>query len=133
GAILPYPPQTDAERYAARRLSHSQLRPLSHPGRPFAMAPNLALRRQVFCVIGGYDETFPGGGWEGADLCWRLARKTKLSPQAARRAVVFHRYRTTAWSFLIQHYRYGYGLGLLLRKYRAGVPPAWLAGPRAPR
>src|SRR5207244_11867321 len=42
GAILPYPPQTDAERYAARRLSHSQLRPLSDPDRPFAMMPNLA-------------------------------------------------------------------------------------------
>jgi cellulose synthase/poly-beta-1,6-N-acetylglucosamine synthase-like glycosyltransferase len=33
GAIVPYPPETSAQRYAARRMSHSQLRPMSHPAR----------------------------------------------------------------------------------------------------
>ena len=128
GAILPYPPASEAERYAARRLSHSQLRPLEHPDRPFALTPNLAFRRAVFSRIGTFDESFPGGGWEDADLCWRLAG-AGLSLEYAPRAVVFHRYRATAVAFLVQHYRYGYGLGLLLRKYRHELPPSWLAGP----
>jgi GT2 family glycosyltransferase len=118
GAIVPFPPETDVERYAARRLSHSQLRPLNHPVRPYAMTPNLAFRRDVLARIGMFDTAFPGGGWEDADLCWRFARETGLELRYAPRAAVFHHYRATQWDFFVQHYRYGYGLALLYRKYR---------------
>jgi GT2 family glycosyltransferase len=117
GAIVPFPPRTEVERYAARRLSHSQLRPLHHPVRPFAMTPNLAFRRDVLARVGMFDTAFPGGGWEDADLCWRFAKETSLELRYAPRAVVFHRYRATPWDFFIQHYRYGYGLALLHKKY----------------
>jgi GT2 family glycosyltransferase len=133
GAIVPYPPATATERYAAKRLSHSQLRPLSHPERPFAMTPNLAVRRAVFAQIGSFDPAFPGGGWEDADLCWRLARTDGLSLCYAPRAVVFHRYRSSGHAFFVQHYRYGYGLGLLVRKYRDELPESWLRGPEEHR
>jgi GT2 family glycosyltransferase len=129
GAIVPYPPATETERYAARRLSHSQLRPLSHPERPFAMAPNLAFRRAAFAQIGMFDPIFPGGGWEDADVCWRLARSSTFSLGYAPRAVVFHRYRSTSRAFLVQHYRYGFGLGVLLEKYRDELPESWHRGP----
>jgi GT2 family glycosyltransferase len=119
GAILPYPPRTPAQRYAARRLSHSQLRPIAHPRRPFAMTPNVAFRRDPLVRIGMFDTRFPGGGWEDADVCWRLAAQTGLRLAYAPAAVVLHRYRATARDFLVQHYRYGYGLGILCRKYRA--------------
>jgi len=118
GAILPYPGTTPAERFAARRRSHTQERPLSHPRRPFAMTPNVAFRRDVFRRIGRFDTLFPGGGWEDADLCWRFSRETTYTLEYAPRAVVFHRYRTTARAFFVQHMRYGYGLALLRRKYR---------------
>ncbi len=117
GAIVPFPPKTNAERYAARRSSHSQLRPLSHPLRPFAMSPNLSFRRHVFDRIGLFDTRFPGGGWEDADLCWRFSRETDLKLRYAPRAVVLHHYRETAAKFLVQHYRYGFGLSLLYEKY----------------
>jgi GT2 family glycosyltransferase len=125
GAIVPYPPETEAQRYAARRLSHSQLRPLSYPNRPFGMAPNLALRKDVLTRIGLFDVRFPGGGFEDADLCWRLADQTGLELAYAPRAIAFHRYRATAWRFLGQHYRYGYGLRLLQRKYPGELPWGW--------
>ncbi len=118
GAIVPYPPKTEVERYAARRLSHSQLRPMSHPVRPFALTPNLAFRRDLLARVGMFDAAFPGGGWEDADLCWRFTRETGFELRYAERAVVFHHYRATHWDFFVQHYRYGYGLAVLYRKYR---------------
>jgi GT2 family glycosyltransferase len=126
GAIVPAPPASDAERYAARRLSHSQLRPLSHSAWRFAMTPNLAFRRDPLVDAGMFDTSFPGGGWEDADLCWRFARATGLELAYAPRAVVFHRYRATAREFLVQHYRYGYGLGLVSSKHAAELGTAWL-------
>jgi glycosyltransferase involved in cell wall biosynthesis len=125
GAILPFPPRTKVELYAARRSSHSQVRPMSHPLRPFAMTPNLAVRRDLLERIGRFDTRFPGGGWEDADLCWRLLRRTDLEIRYAPRAVVLHRYRSTAREFLVQHYRYGYGLGLIHGKYRGELRRGW--------
>jgi GT2 family glycosyltransferase len=129
GAIVPYPPATEPERYAARRVSHSQIRPLGDPARPFALTPNLAFRRRALSEVGMFDTAFRGGGWEDADLCWRLARSSSFSLDYAPRAVVFHHYRSTARAFLAQHYRYGYGLGLLVCKYRHELPESWLRGP----
>jgi GT2 family glycosyltransferase len=130
GAIVPYPPRTYAELYAARRRSHSQERAMSHPLRPFAMTPNLAFRRQILDRIGLFDTRFPGGGWEDADLCWRFARhggRIRYAP----RAIVFHRYRTTARDFLVQHYRYGYGLSLIHDKYSEELCWGWAERRRA--
>lgn len=128
GAIVPYPGSTVAERYAARRASHSQARPMRHPLRPFAMTPNAAFRRAGLEEIGGFDVRFPGGGWEDADLCWRVTRRDGVRLVEAPRAVVFHRYRTTARDFFVQHVRYGYGLALLRRKWRDEVPWTWRQG-----
>ena len=131
GAILPFPPATDAQRYAARRASHSQLRPMSDPEHPFGLMPNLAFRRKPFMDVGGFDSHFPGGGWEDADLCWRFTRRTTTALRYAPRAVVFHRYRSTPKAFLVQHYRYGYGLGLIYTKHRRELRWQWPTGPNA--
>lgn len=133
GAIIPYPGQTSAERYAARVRSHTQERPMSHPLRPFAMTPNIAFRREVFQQIGYFDTRFPGGGWEDADLCWRFFRETNLKLKYAPRAVVFHRYRTTAKDFFFQHVRYGHGLAILYAKYHEELSWDWLESLRAYR
>lgn len=125
GGIVPYPPRTLPELHAARRRSHSQERPLSHPDRPFGMNPNLALRRAIFSEVGLYDTAFPGGGWEDADLCWRVRRQTRWILRSAPRAVVFHRYRDRWSDFFAQQYRYGVGLGILHRKYEDELPWGW--------
>ena len=129
GAIVPYPPRTLAELYAARRMSHSQLRPLAHASARYAMTPNLTVRRDALERIGAFDVAMPGGGFEDADLCWRLERETGLELRYAPRAVVLHRYRSTPRDFLVQHHRYGRGLALLRRKYPSRLP--WGAGERA--
>jgi cellulose synthase/poly-beta-1,6-N-acetylglucosamine synthase-like glycosyltransferase len=119
GAILPYPPRTLAELYAARRMSHSQLRCLPHR---YAMTPNLAVRRAALERVGGFDPAMPGGGYEDADLCWRLQQETRLELRYAPRAVVLHRYRSTPCEFLVQHHRYGRGLALLRRRFPSRLP-----------
>ncbi len=125
GEIVPYPATTPAERYAARRRSHSQERPLKDPSRPFAMISNLAFRREVFERVGLFDTRFIGGGWEDADLCWRFSRGTGWELAYAPRAIVFHRYRTTAGDFFVQHMRYGHGQALLSAKYRGELLWGW--------
>ena len=103
---------------------------MSHPLRPFALTPNLAFRREVFDRVGLFDTRFPGGGWEDADLCWRFSRDGG-SMHYAPRAVVFHRYRATAREFLVQHYRYGYGLSLIYGKYSQELSWSWAERVRA--
>lgn len=125
GEILPFPGTTPAERYAFRRVSHSQRWLMNHPHRPFAHAPNIALRRAVFEQIDLFDVRSPGGGWEDADLFWHLFRGTPFRLAHAPKAAVFHRYRTTAKDFFIQHMRYGYGLALIFVKYRAELSWGW--------
>lgn len=119
GGIVPYPPRTLPELHAARRRSHTQERSLAHPALPFAMTPSVAYRRSAFEAIGGFDTTFSGGGWEDADLSWRLQRYTALGIAHAPDALVLHRYRDTFRSFFTQQFRYGIGLGILTGKYGA--------------
>jgi len=125
GEILPFPGNTPAERYAFRRVSHSQRWTMNHPIRPFAQAHNVAFSREVFQQIGLFDTRFPGGGWDDADLCWRFLTGTKFKLVYAPKAAVFHRYRTTAKDFFIMHMRFGYGLALIFAKYRATLSWGW--------
>jgi GT2 family glycosyltransferase len=131
GGIIPYPPRTAAERYMARRRSHSQERALQQSSRPYAMTPNVAFRRTLLLQAGLFDERFPGGGWEDADLCWRLGRDPAFRVVYAPDAAVFHRYRSTVPSFLVQQYRYGYGFATLCAAHRDVIPPAWPQEARA--
>ena len=125
GEILPYPPQTPAERYAARIRHLSPERYLRRPIFPFAVTANLAFRREVFDVVGLMDPRSPRGG-ESTDFCTRFFRGTGLQLRLASRAAVFHRHRTTAWDLLDQQWSYGRGHAFLYIKYRNEIP--W--GPR---
>ena len=117
GGIVPYPGSTLPEIYAARRRSHSQEIPLTHPERPFAMTPNLAFRKEVLYELNMFDSRFPGGGWEDADICWRFSRLSAMKLVYEPKAIVFHRYRNTYIDYFVQHYRYGYGRALIYSKY----------------
>jgi len=125
GGIVPYPGNTYPEKYAARKRSHNQETPLRQSCRPFAMTPNLAIRKTVLEEIGLFDSRFPGGGWEDADICWRFSKNSRLNLVYEPKALVFHRYRDTYLDYFIQHYRYGYGRGLLYLKYKDELDGSW--------
>jgi glycosyltransferase involved in cell wall biosynthesis len=124
GEILPYPPRTAAERYAARIRHLSPERYLRRPIFPFAVTANLAFRREVFDVVGLMDPRSPRGG-ESTDFCTRFFRGTGLQIRLAARAVVLHRHRATARELLHQQWSYGRGHAFLYIKYRDEIPWGW--------
>jgi GT2 family glycosyltransferase len=124
GEIFPYPPNTSAERYAARVRSLSPQKYLSRPLLPFAVFANLAFRRDVFDRVGHLDEAITMGA-EATDFCTRFLRGTGLKLKYAPNAVVFHRYRATARRFFKQQWNYGRGHALLHIKYRREIPWSW--------
>lgn len=124
GEILPFPPQTPAEQYAARLRHLSPERYLRRPVFPFAVTANLAFRRTVFDRIGGFDPASPRGG-ESTDFCTRFFRRTGLALHFAAKAVVLHRHRRTARELFRQQWGYGRGHAYLYIKYAADIPWGW--------
>jgi glycosyltransferase involved in cell wall biosynthesis len=124
GEILPFPPKTAAERYAARIRHLSPERYLRRPIFPFAVIANLAFRREVFDTVGLLDPNSPRGG-ESTDFCTRFLRASGLRLALAREAVVLHRHRATGASFLRQQWNYGRGHAFLYMKYREELPWGW--------
>jgi glycosyltransferase involved in cell wall biosynthesis len=124
GEILPFPPRTAPERYAARIRHLSPERYLRRPIFPFAVIANLAFRREVFDTVGLLDPESPRGG-ESTDFCTRFLRETGLRLVLAREAVVLHRHRDTGTAFLRQQWDYGRGHAYLYMKYRQELPWGW--------
>ena len=92
--------------------------------RPFMTTNNLAVRRDRFLGIGGFDDGFPLPAAEDRDLSERWAREVGRL-RLVREAVVDHFHRLDAWSFVRQHHRYGRGAVQLAQRRRArghGVP-----------
>jgi cellulose synthase/poly-beta-1,6-N-acetylglucosamine synthase-like glycosyltransferase len=123
GEIVAYPPQTQAERYAARVRHLSPQKYLSRPLLPFAAFANLAFRREVFDQIGLLDNTIPLG--ESTDFCTRFLRESGLKLKYAQKAVVFHHHRKSTWAFFRQQFKYGRGHAQLYIKYRQEIPWGW--------
>ena len=97
------------------------------PPRSFLASANLALRRDRFVALGGFDERFPTAAAEDRDLCARavdLGMRVVLAPDAA---VRHHRPSGPAHLWR-QHVEYGRGARRLARR-RAGLgQPAVRAG-----
>jgi len=124
GGILPFPPRTPAERYAARIRHLSPERYLAREIFPFAVTANLAFRREVFDVVGLLDIDSPRGG-ESTDFCTRFFRSTGMRLQLVERAVVFHRHRSSTKEFFLQQWGYGRGHAYLYIKYEDEIPWTW--------
>lgn len=90
-----------------------------HPGAPeFFCSNNMAVPRDRFLALGGFDESFPEAAGEDRDLCdrWRLAGGTlRYAPEA----VVRHDLDLGPLSFWSQHARYGRAAARFWRMQRA--------------
>lgn len=119
GRIKPAPPKTVVEAFAALYTLRTGEEPfdstrftLLRGG--FATA-NLAVRREVFTAIGGFDEGIRIYG-EDYDLCARIYQHglaIRYEPLAA----VFHHHRTTLRGLVRQGFNFGYCHPYLLRRH----------------
>ena len=108
-------------RHAVARAQMSQAVTLAHP-RPYAQSANLAVRRDAFVQVGGFEEHARAG--EDADLCFRLAA-AGWGLESRPRAVVRHRARDTLGAALAQLVRHGAGAAWAQRRH-----PGAFARPR---
>jgi glycosyltransferase involved in cell wall biosynthesis len=119
GRIRPAPPMAAIEAFAALYTLRTSEEPfestrftLLRGG--FATA-NLAVRREVFCAIGGFDEGIPMYG-EDYDLCARIyghGHAIRYEPEA----VVLHHHRTSLDGLVRQSFNFGWCHPYLLRRH----------------
>ncbi len=74
----------------------------------FLTSNNLAMPRELFLQIGGFDTAFPSAAAEDRELCERWLRKG-FQLTYAPEAVVEHAHQLTMRSFWRQHFGYGRG------------------------
>jgi glycosyltransferase involved in cell wall biosynthesis len=126
GEIVSYPPETPAERYAATRNPRWHLGTLNQPLSPWFASANSALRREVFDLVGLFDERLPeAGGCEDIDFAWRVFQSKRFKLVYRPKAVVFHRHRVTARGLFKQWRGYGRGQAILRRKHPKLLPWDW--------
>jgi GT2 family glycosyltransferase len=80
-------------------------------GSPFFASSNLAVPRDVFARLGGFDERFSLAAGEDRDFCDRClhaGHRALYAPDA----VVFHHHELTPVRFVRQHFNYGRGAAL---------------------
>jgi GT2 family glycosyltransferase len=114
GEILQPEPRSLAEFYRVGARCHDQ------QGRngflPFVCGANLAIRRDVFCQLGGFDETLPAS--EDLDLSFR-AQLAGHDVRFVSAAALIHRPRDSVRGLLAQERKYAHGDRVAEAKYLA--------------
>jgi len=97
------------------------------PPRSFLASANLALRRDRYVALGGFDEAFPTAAGEDRDLC---ARAVDLGMRVvlAQDAVVSHHRPSGPAHLWRQYVEYGRGARRLARRRADAGQPAVRAG-----
>lgn len=88
-------------------------------GRPYLLTGNLAIRREAYDAVGGFDETLTR--CEDIAISWSLLR-AGYTIGYVDEAVIDYRHRSGLPAMLRQHYLYGRGMSEVLRSF--GTPPA---------
>ncbi len=89
----------------------------------FFTTSNLAVPRQAFVALNGFDESFPLAGGEDRDLCERWL-EAGFELVHVPDAIVYHRHPLSLWRFARQHFAYGRGACHLQRaRIRRGAQP----------
>ncbi len=74
----------------------------------FFTSNNLALARELFYEVGGFDTMFPLAAGEDRDFCNRWLQRG-YGMTFAPEATVHHAHELTLWAFCHQHFNYGRG------------------------
>ena len=120
-------------RDSSAAASHAVLAALYEcPPQAFLASANLALHRERFVALGGFDEGFPTAAAEDRDLCARAADLGMRVLMVGAAAVRHHRPSGPAHLWR-QHVEYGRGARRLARRRAGAGRPAVRAGRGFPR
>lgn len=86
---------------------------------PWAPTCNLAVRKDVFTRLGGFEEHWQSAAYD-VDLCWRIVLAGYLA-EFEPRAVVYHQRRGDFESLRRQMYNYGFYNELMSETYRRSL------------
>ncbi|MDQ3956737.1 MAG: glycosyltransferase [Actinomycetota bacterium] len=127
GGYLDYGPLNDATTRSWRHPFPAERLPRALGWMPFAVGANFGIWKDVLDDLGGWNETYAGGGDE-VELCWR-AQLRSYSLSQARDAVIAYRFRGGLRALWKQLYRYGLAEPRLLVDFRTeGVPRKGVSG-----
>lgn len=115
----PPPAAAPAPRYAWLKSSMSQEMTLSHDGWAFAQTANVAVRREAFVQVGGFEPRIRSGG--DADLCFRI-RAAGWELERRPEAAAIHHNRQTVPRMLAQRARHGAGANWLAHRWPGALP-----------
>jgi len=116
GEIVSCKGSTLVERYSYKNNILSQKNALNNNFfLPYPQTANVAYKKEVFNLIGLFDDILLSGG--DADIAWRMQLKTNYNLAFIPKAIVWHRHRTTIRGLLKQHIKYGFGYISLYKKY----------------
>jgi glycosyltransferase involved in cell wall biosynthesis len=110
-------------RSRRRPMQADGLEVLLDAGRPAVIGAAMAMRREAFVAVGGFDETMDTQ--IDLDLSWRL-QAAGHAPAFVPEAVVQYRYRQELASLWRQERAYGAGEARLYAKHRRGAGSAGL-------
>jgi glycosyltransferase involved in cell wall biosynthesis len=115
GYSVSAPPQTPAQRFAARHALHGLEYRTIRKIFPFVSSQNMAVRRTAALEIGGWaEELFTA---EDVDFCWRIYRHFGCEPVRQAEAVLFHQERPTDQALFRQAAGWGEGMALIYQRY----------------
>jgi len=107
--ITPFP------KYDRKIIMEGDFKPLT-----FITTSNLAIRKEVFKLVGGFDESYRHYGSEDMDLAYRVLKagyKIAYSP----RPLVYHSHRHKLSAILKRYYEYGVGFAKFFLKHPGSV------------
>ncbi len=122
GAVVDAPPGPGAGaavRFAAATGAMHQDKLLARGRWAFAQTAHLAVRREAFEAVGGFEDRVRSGG--DADLCWRL-RDAGWGIESRPCAVAVHHGRARVGGLLAQRVRHGTGAAWLARRWPGALP-----------
>lgn len=115
GPNIPPPPRNRIERVVAAAPGAPAHVLLTDTEAEHLPGCNLAIRKDVLDLVGGFREEFKTAG-DDVDICWRL-RETGRRLLFAPGAMVWHHRRFSIRAYLTQQFGYGRAEALLMQKH----------------
>jgi cellulose synthase/poly-beta-1,6-N-acetylglucosamine synthase-like glycosyltransferase len=115
GNVKAYPGKSLIEIFSKNKGILSQKVGLESKFLPYGQTANVAFRKDVFKMIGEFDNSLNSGG--DVDISWRMQLETSYKLDYCQNSIVEHHHRTSLKGLFKQQFRYGFGRISLYKRY----------------